>query len=342
MKLFRTLERFFSEPIKELGFVLNSGVALVLRREGILIGWLGKATAFQEDGGAMTRRADEASEGLMNAPHAGEAVAFVEGGLAVVGGMGFNAGFADAIDLGQGGTDHDGGVHTPAEGVDAFGITGTEDEEEGVLGEEGGFDKGFLFGKFEAARLNGSTCLGFEGFKVGTDVFGVLIGTEEDGNGNAGAVGDTGGHGAGGGFKMEVAVFEAGIDAGINCDAVGLLAPGGVAFHHLQGLGKHSAALGEFRVGGEGGRHEDFSGEGLEAFGNFRSGVEAFRAKGSGHGRPGKVGVRRFGKGAGEVANAVGEFEGKGRGGGVIEPCFAKASGEIFTEVEGGVLFVCG
>ena len=198
-----------------------------------MVGRFGEAAALQEDGGAMTRRTNEAPKGLVDAPHPGETVAFVKSGLAVMGGVRGDAGFTDAIDLWEGGTDHDGGMDAPPEGVDAFGITGAKDKEEGVLCKESGLDEGLLFSEFKAAWLNRGTRLGFKGFKVGADVFGVLIGTEKDRNGNTRTARDAGRHRAGGGFKMEVAVFESGIDAGIDRDAVGVLAPGGVTFHHL-------------------------------------------------------------------------------------------------------------
>ena len=136
MKLFSRPRSRGCEPIKELRLVFDPGGALVFRGEGFLVGRFGEAAALQENGGAVTRRENEPPEGLMDAPHPGEAVAFVKSGLAVIGGVRGDAGFTDAIDLGEGGTDHDGGVHAPPEGVDAFGITGAEDEEEGVLCKE--------------------------------------------------------------------------------------------------------------------------------------------------------------------------------------------------------------
>lgn len=150
-------------------------------------------------------------------------------------------------------------------------------------------DEGLLFGEFKAARLNRGARLGFEGFKVGADVFGVLIGTEKDRDGNTRTAGDASRHRAGGGFKMEVAVFESGIDAGIDRDAVGVLAPGGVTFHHLQGLGLESATYHEFGVGGEGGRHEDLSGKGAQAFPDPGGGLKTFGAEGSVGGNPCEV-----------------------------------------------------
>jgi hypothetical protein len=148
----------------EVCFVFDPGGALVFRGESFMETRFGKAATLQEDGGAVTRCANEAPKGLMDAPHSGEEVAFAKGTFTVGGGMRLAAGLPDAVDFGQGGTDHHGGVHAPAEGVDAFGIARTEDEKEGVFGKEGGLDEGFLFGEFEAARLDGGARLGFEGF----------------------------------------------------------------------------------------------------------------------------------------------------------------------------------
>ena len=165
--------------------------------------------------------------------------------------MRLDTGFVHAVDLWKGRAHHDGGLHTPAEGVNTLSITGTKNEKEGVLGKEGGFDKGFLFGEIESAWLNGGARLGFEGLKVSADVFGVLIGTEEDRNGNAGTVRNTGGDRAGGGFVMEVTILEPGIDSGINCDAISVFAPGCESLDDLQGFGIESAAD-VFRKGREG------------------------------------------------------------------------------------------
>ena len=70
--------------------------------------------------------------------------------------------------------------------------------------------------------------------------------------------------------------------------------------------------------------------------------MKAFGAEGSGVGNPCEVFLLGSGEGLREVVDAVGEVEGKGRGGGVIEARLPKTAAEIFAEVEGFVLFIGG
>jgi hypothetical protein len=121
--------------------------------------------------------------------------------------------------------------------VDTFGETGTEHEEKRIGEREGFVDPGRLRGEIAELGLDGDAERKAFGDQA-CDRIGVSVGREEDCDARCSG-GVEGGDGGGGGGEVARALLERGVDAGVDREVVGGVAPRGVRT--------------EVRGGGEGG-----------------------------------------------------------------------------------------
>lgn len=172
--------RMWGEPSGEIGVGAEDVGGAVVGGEEVEVGGFEEAAAVEEDAGALAGGADEAAEALVYFGHARELIDATDGGVAAEGGEFGEAGALDGVYLGEGGADDHGVRDAAAEGVDAFGEAGAEDEKEGVGGGEGSFDPGGLGGEVADAGLLGDADVRGDLGEFAGDGVGVGVAGEED------------------------------------------------------------------------------------------------------------------------------------------------------------------
>ncbi len=262
--------------------------------KGAVVG-LEKTGAVEEYGGVLARGAYHAADGLADAGKGGLAADLVVGGFLVLGLEAVHSGALDVVGGRERRADDDGAVDLATELIYAFGEAAAEQEEEDFMGLEGVGEELVLLLEGEALGLKDSWERGIDGLEEWEDGLGVLVGGEVGDDGLWG-IGSELVDGAGGGVVVGGTGFEAGVDASIDGELVGVLPPRGFGLDKgWRGFGGKSDVFGEVFYGGEGGGKEEAGAKLAEGIGNFVGGVEAVEAVLAGLG--GKVEVGCVGGG---------------------------------------------